>query len=300
MRIGLSLYSLDQEIRTGRMSLESAITWAAEQGAQCVELVPFSYSFEREDGSIDQEAIKNARQAARLAGIPLVNYSVLADLCKTDDAAFEAEISRVKKHVDIAAALGLQKMRHDISAFRRPRDENGVLYFEQLFPRMVEAAGRIADHAQQYGITTLLENHGFFVNGTDRCERLVLAVNKENYRMLLDTGNIVCVDEDPAASAKRLAPLCGMIHLKDFYIRTRDPGDTTEFDCAGSWFRSNYGRYLRGAIMGQGDMDMYEILGIIKQSGYDGDIVIEFEGFEEPKYASRVSLDNAKRIWAAV
>ena len=47
-------------------------------------------------------------------------------------------------------------------------------------------------------------------------------------------------------------------------------------------------------------MDMYEILGTIKAAGYDGDIAIEFEGFEEPKYASRVSLDNAKRIWKEV
>ena len=204
------------------------------------------------------------------------------------------------KHVDIAAELGVERMRHDISAFRRPRDENGVTHFERLFPRMVEAATRISEYAKTLGITTMLENHGFFVNGCDRCERLVRAVNRDNYKLLLDTGNIACVDEDPAVAAKRLSPLCGMIHLKDFYIRRRDPGDTTEFDCGGHWFRSNHGRYLRGSIMGQGDLDMYEILGAIKQSGYDGNIAIEFEGFEEPKYASRVSLDNARRIWNEV
>lgn len=300
MRIGISLYSINQEILEGRMTLESAIAWAASQGAECAELVPFSYKFEKEDGSIDHKTIQIAKKASRDAGIPLVNYSILADLCKTDKAEFEAEIARVKKHVDIAAELELPRMRHDISAFRRPRGENGVMFFEELFPRMVEAATRISEHAATYGITTLLENHGFFANGCDRCERLVRAVNRDNYKMLLDTGNIVCVDEDPAVAAKRLAPLCEMIHLKDFYIRRRDPGDTTEFDCAGSWFRSNHGRYLRGAIMGQGDMDMYEILGIIKRSGYNGDIAIEFEGFEEPKYATRVSLDNAKRIWKEV
>ncbi|NLX82589.1 MAG: sugar phosphate isomerase/epimerase [Clostridiales bacterium] len=300
MRIGLSLYSINQEIVEGRMTLETAIQWAADQGAECAELVPFSYTFVKDDGRTDHDTIKKAVTASKTAGIPLVNYSILADLCKTDDAAFEKEVERVKMHVDIAAELGTPRMRHDISAFRRPRGENGVKYFEELFPRMVEAASRISEHAEQYGITTLLENHGFFANGCDRCERLVLAVNRDNYKMLLDTGNIVCVDEDPAVAAKRLAPYCSMIHLKDFYIRRKDPGDTTEFDCAGSWFRSNHGRFLRGSIMGQGDMDMYEILATIKASGYDGDIAIEFEGFEEPKYASRVSLDNAKRIWAEV
>lgn len=300
MKLGLSLYSINREIREGRMTLASAIDWAAAQGAECAELVPFSYKFVNEDDSIDFETINVAKKAARDAGIELVNYSVLANLCIEDDEAFEAEVERVKKHVTIAAELGLPRMRHDISAFRRPRDENGVVYFEQLFPRMVEAATRISEYAQTVGVTTMLENHGFFVNGCDRCERLVRAVNRDNYKLLLDTGNITCVDEDPAVAAWKLSPLAEMIHLKDFYIRQRDPGDTTEFDCGGRWFKSNMGRYLRGSIMGQGDLDMYLILGEIKKSGYDGNIAIEFEGFEEPKYASRVSLDNARRIWNEV
>ncbi len=300
MKLGLSLYSINREIREGRMTLKTAIEWAASQGAECVELVPFSYKFEHDDGSIDYDTIKIAKDTARDAGVPLVNYSVLANLIDEDDAAFEAEIARVKKHVDIAAELGLPRMRHDISAFRRTREELGVAYFEKLFPRMVEAATRISEYAATRGVTTLLENHGFFVNGCDRCERLVRAVNRDNYKMLLDTGNIACVDEDPSAAAQKLAPLCEMIHLKDFYIRKRDPGDTTEFDCGGHWFRSNAGRYLRGSILAQGDLDLYEILGAIKASGYDKNIAIEFEGFEEPKYASRVSLDNARRIWNEV
>ena len=300
MKIGLSLYSLNREIVAGRMTLQSAIEWAASQGAECVELVPFSYKFEHDDGSIDHATIAVAKKAAADAGVELVNYSVLADLCSEDDAVFEAEIRRAMRHVDIAAELGLPRMRHDISSFRRTREELGVAYFEALFPRMVEGASRIAEHAATRGVTTMLENHGFFVNGCDRCERLVRAVNRDNYKMLLDTGNIICVDEDPITAAQKLSPLCEMIHLKDFYIRWRDPGDTTEFDCGGSWFRSNAGRYLRGSIMGQGDLDVYAILGAIKASGYDKNIAIEFEGFEDPKYASRVSLDNARRIWSEV
>ena len=105
MRIGLSLYSINQEIVEGRMTLETAIQWAADQGAECAELVPFSYTFVKDDGSIDHETIKKAVNASKNAGIPLVNYSILADLCKTDDAEYEAEIERVKPHVDIAAEL---------------------------------------------------------------------------------------------------------------------------------------------------------------------------------------------------
>ncbi len=300
MLLGLSSYSLDPVIASGEMTLLEAIDWAAAQGAECMEMVPFAFKFMDDERKIDSEFIKSVVRRANDAGIKLVNYSVLADLCKEDPAELRDEVERVKRHVDVAAELGVPVMRHDVSAFRRPHGENGLEYFEKLMPLMVDSAGEIADHAAKYGMTTLIENHGFFANGCDRVERILRAVNRDNYGLLLDTGNIACVDEDPAAAAHRLAAQARMIHLKDFYIRKRDPGDSTMFDCGGHWFRSMAGRFLRGSILAQGDLDIWEILGEIKHSGYDGAIAIEFEGFEEPKYASKVGLDNARRIWNEV
>ena len=114
------------------------------------------------------------------------------------------------------------------------------------------------------------------------------------------TGNVICVDEDPAVAAQTLAPITRMVHLKDFYVRHRDPGDSTPFDCAGSWFRSRGGKYLRGAILAQGDLDVYATLAALKCAGYDGNIVVEFEGMEDARYATSVGLNNARRIWNEV
>ncbi|MBQ7655852.1 MAG: sugar phosphate isomerase/epimerase, partial [Clostridia bacterium] len=192
------------------------------------------------------------------------------------------------------------RMRHDVTAFRRPLNQNTLADFERWLPVLVESAKRVTEHAKSRGVMTMIENHGFFANGCDRVERILNLVNDENYGLLLDTGNIVCVDEDAAVAAETLAPRTRMVHLKDFYIRTRDPGDATQFDCAGSWFRSRGGKYLRGAILAQGDLDMWSILHSLKASGYDGDIAIEFEGLEDAQYASTVGLQNARRIWNEV
>ena len=300
MLLGISSYCVDNVIERGEMTLLDAIDWAAAQGAECMELVPFAFSFLDDAGNIDSEFIRKVVRRASDAGVKLVNYSVLADLCKEDPAEFAAEVKRIKRHVDVAAEIGVPVMRHDVSAFRRPHGENGIEFFDRLLPRIVEGASEITAYAKTLGVRTLIENHGFFANGCDRVERILNAVNDENYGLLLDTGNIACVDEDPAVAAQRLAGRARMIHLKDFYIRKRDPGDTTLFDCGGHWFRSMANRYLRGAILAQGDLDIWEILGAIKHSGYDGNIAIEFEGLEESRYATRVSLDNARRIWNEV
>ncbi|GHU72000.1 sugar phosphate isomerase [Clostridia bacterium] len=300
MKLGISSYCLDSLIQSGKLTLRAAIDWAVRQGAELLELVPFAFTFETDSGNINYDAIADVRRWAADAGIELANYSVLADLCKDDPRELAAEIGRVKRHIDIAAALGLRCMRHDISAFRRPRGQNGVAEFDRLLPQMADAAGELADHAAACGVTTLVENHGFFVNGCDRIERLIRAVDRPNFALLLDTGNIACVDEIPEVGALRLTPLAKMIHLKDFYIRRTDPGDAHDFDCAGSWFQTQAGRYLRGSILGQGDLDIVEILSAVKHSGYDGAIAIEFEGLEEPQYATKVSLDNARRFWDSI
>lgn len=301
MMFGISSYCLDRVIESGQMTLPEAIDWAASQGAECMELVPFSFRFDDpKTRKIDEALIKSTVKRAADAGIQLANYSVLSDLCKEDEAEWEAEIARVCHEVDIAAQLGIPRMRHDISAFRRPLGENGLEPFDRLLPRMVEGAKRITEHARQLGLVTMIENHGFFVNGCDRVERVLRGVNDDNYRLLLDTGNIACMDEDPEVAAARLAGQAEAVHLKDFYIRKRDPGDSTQFDCGGHWFRSLHGRYLRGAILGQGDLDVWAMLGAIKNAGFDGPLVIEFEGLEEARYATSVSLSNARRIWNQV
>ena len=300
MRIGLTSYSLDRDIEQGKMTLLEAIDWAAAHGAECMELVPFAFRFDDKDtGKIDTAFIGQVKRRAQDAGILLVNYSILADFCREGEE-LEKEIARVCHQVDIAAELGVPKMRHDVCGFRRPHAENTLKDFDRWLPVMAQAAARVTAHGREMGVKTMIENHGFFANGCDRVERILNLVNDENYGLLLDTGNIVCVDEDAAVAAQTLAPLTRMVHLKDFYIRTRDPGDATQFDCAGSWFRSRGGKYLRGAILAQGDLDMWSILHSIKASGYDGDIVIEFEGLEDAPYASAVGMQNARRIWNEV
>lgn len=42
---------------------------------------------------------------------------------------------------------------------------------------------------------------------------------------------------------------------------------------------------------------MYGVFRVLKQSGYDGYISVEFEGMEDCRTASCIAMDNVRRLW---
>ncbi len=298
LKVGISSYSLVNYLEDKRMTILDAIDYISEVGGESIELVPFGFELLGDDNLIEQ-----VKARAKEKGIYISNYAILADLLMEDEASRRAEIERVKSHVEVAYKLGLDKMRHDVSSFRRPMSSNTAKNFEREFSLMVEGCIEIADYAKERGITTLVENHGFFVNGSDRVIRLVENVNRDNFGICLDIGNFLCVDEFPETAILKCLPYTKMIHLKDFYIRkaSRLPNIGGHFRCdSGSWFATIGGNMLRGAIFGQGDIDMFDVMKKIKHSGYSGDLSLEFEGMEDGKIGCQVGFNTVMDILSLV
>jgi sugar phosphate isomerase/epimerase len=135
-----------------------------------------------------------------------------------------------------------------------------------------------------------VENHGFFCQDSDRVEKLYCAVGHPNFGLLADMGNFLCADEAPGNAFSRVAPYAFYAHAKDFHVKSvmlPDPGE--------GFFRSRSGNYLRGAIIGHGDVPVRHCLTALKKAGYDGYIAIEFEGIEEPVRGIAIGLANLRR-----
>lgn len=296
MKLGVSTYSLLRAIQAG-MSVTDVIAWTADNGGEHVEIVPLGFQLLGNDALIDA-----VRDKASEVGIDISNYAIGADFSKEDEAAYRAEIDRVKTEIDVVHRLGAKLMRCDVVGWRPPTDgEISIVGFERVLPRLVEACRELADYAAEKDITLTVENHGYFVNGSDRVIRLIEAVGRPNYRMTLDTGNFWCVEEDPVIATKKCAPYAAMVHLKDFYYRKpRVAADGTRVAPSNMWFGTTGGNYLRGAIVGDGDIDLWESIAAIKHSGYDGYVSIEFEGHEECRQGTKAGMENARKIWDSV
>ena len=119
------------------------------------------------------------------------------------------------------------------------------------------------------GVLTMTENHGFFSQDSDRVEKLYTAVNHPNFALLCDMGNFMCADENPALAVARVAPYTRYVHAKDFIWRSYNDADPGE-----GAFQTRAGNYLRGTIVGHGNVPVKQCLHILKAAGYDGTIAI--------------------------
>jgi sugar phosphate isomerase/epimerase len=306
MNIGLSIYSLFGSLRAGKMTPLDAVQWIADKGGEHVEIVDFVVNLLDND-----DMIARIREKSEKCGLRISAYDVAVNLVQKDRDMYKRELDKAFKYIDTAHKLGAGIMRSDLYNVSSGFGKDDAEYFEEILPDLACGAGELADYAGQYGLTVTIENHGTMLNGSERVRRFVRAVNRDNYKITLDVGNALCVDERPDVCVRALLPWAATVHFKDFYVRkdevaigvkyVNDKGETAAAppDRSGfgsPWFKSSHGRYLRGAIVGHGEIDIREIVGILRNGGYDGNLTIEFEGIEDCELGSRMGLRNLTSI----
>lgn len=286
MRIGVSSYSFVRLVRSGALA---EVDIPAKAKAMGFDVVEFS-AFNLPSGVSPEEHADRLRAAAESAGIPIANYTIGADFLNGSNGDLAAEIARVRGEVDIARRLGAPGMRHDATR-GFAADHQGPRSFDAALPRLVEGCRAVTEYAAGFGIRTMVENHGFFCQDSERVEKLVCAVGHPNFGTLVDMGNFICADENPATAVGRVMPYAFHCHAKDFHLK---PG-TQPFPGEG-WNLSRGGGFWRGAIIGHGDVPVLQCLRAMRRAGYDGVLSIEFEGLEDPLQGIALGQKNLRRL----
>jgi len=283
MKLGVSSYSFARYARGGKIDLFGTIKMAAEIGFDGIEFAGFGSDAE---GADQIEFAKKVKDATAEAGLAMMSWTIGADFLRA--ASVEDEIARLRGQVDICQALGAPMMRHDATG-GFPDRKNGLAEYIEALPLVAKGYAGVTEYAAGKGIKTMIENHGFFFQDSDRVEALINKVGNPNFGALVDIGNFLCADEEPMRAVKRMAPYAFHVHAKDFHVKCpcADPGE--------GWFRSRGGVPLRGSIIGHGNVNTKACIDILKEAGYDGFLSIEFEGMEDNRRAVEIGLANLRR-----
>lgn len=286
MRIGVSSYSFHQLVSTGAMTQLEVIPKAREMGFDVIEFSAFTLP----EGETPLSFAPKVRAECDRVGIAVANYTIYADFLNGSGGDWQAEVARLKDEVRVAAILGSPGMRHD-ATWGPSKDRVGAKSFDALLPILADGCRAVTDFASGFGIRTMVENHGYFAQDSERVEKLVAAVDHPNFGLLVDMGNFLCADEDPAAAVARALPYAFHVHAKDFHVKSGlepDPGE--------GWFQSRAGNYLRGAIIGHGNAPIAQCVRLLKRAGYDGVLSVEFEGLEDPLKGIALGQANLRRF----
>jgi len=277
----VSSYSFGAEADESRLGTLGVIEKAKEMGFDGIEFVENAYT--------NPEKAHLIREKCEEIGIQPVNLCVGGNLALENRDDLTKEVERLKEMVDIAALMGVSMMRHDVAygPFRRTYNTS----YDAALPYIAEGAREVTEYARTKGIRTMTENHGFFSQDALRVEKLINAVNHPNFGALVDIGNFMCADEDPSHSVEMGIRYAFQLHCKAIYFKSGNeiaPGD--------GWFCTRSGNYLRGSIIGFGSAKAAQSIRILRNSGYDGYMSIEFEGGDDVFWALGQGLKNLKRF----
>ncbi len=279
MKICVSSYSFSKLMAKGELNQLSAIAKAKEMGFDGIEFA----GIEPHDGSAKAEYAKKLRDEADRLDYTITSFVFGADLINgTDGRTPEQEVEYAKSMVDIGGILGVPVIRHD------------VLYslgeyadFDALLPVLSNRVRKITEYAAGKGIRTSVENHGFICQDPDRCVALYKTVNHPNFGLLCDIGNFLCADAEPGMAVEMVAPYAVFAHAKDFCVKNADQPNPGR-----GFFQSRGGNYLKGTIIGHGNVPVVQCLQTLKNAGYDGYLSLEFEGMEDTVEALSIGLEN--------
>ncbi len=288
MKLGVSSYSFSRYLSDGRLDMSGVIKATAEIGFEGIEFSGFGPEAE---GVNEVEFARRMKDECAAAGLKIMSWTIGADFLNAPGGSLESEITRLHGMVDVAVALGAPVMRHDATG-GFPGRKNNLTDFIEALPIVAKGYRGVTEYAVDKGVKTMIENHGYFFQDSDRVEALVEKVNHPNFGVLVDIGNFLCADEEPMRAVKRVAPYAFHVHTKDFHVKCAcaDPGD--------GWFKSRGGTPLRGAIVGHGNVNVKGCLKLLKDAGYDGFISIEFEGMEDNRQALEMGYANLVRYTA--
>jgi L-ribulose-5-phosphate 3-epimerase len=215
------------------------------------------------------------KQHAFRHGVALVAVSAHHNFVTPDAEKRRAEIDKLCRWVDVAYELGAPAVRAfggrwatrpNFSGFMAARGEEPPLegFTEEDGYAWSAEAFRIASYyAGRRGVTLLLENHWGFTGTSAGVLRILRQVASPWLKVVLDTGNFnFC--PDPYMEMAALAPHAALVHAKT---------------------------YVGGGIYYTGELDYRRIIQLLRETGYQGYLSLEFEGQAHPDAGIPESLE---------
>lgn len=266
-KLSLAAYSFHRDLPTGwpkpgrtdaPMTLEDFIEFCAEMNLDGTELT--SYYF---PPAVTHDYLMRLKELTFRLGLDVSGTAIGNDFCLPSGPDRDFHLAMTKSWIDYSATLGAPVIR--IFAGNVPQGDSA----EAALDRCVAGINECLQYAATKGVVLALENHGGITATPDQLLAIVERVDESPwFGINFDSGNFYTAD--PYAELERIAPYAMNAQLK------------VSVTAAGQRQPTDFGR----------------VVNILKQAGYRGYLVLEYEESDQPRERIPVILDQLRELIA--
>jgi len=253
LKLSLAQWSLHRQFNGGHLNANDFAS--ISMNTYNINAIEYVNQFYKDSGE-DEKFWINMKERADNVGVKslLIMVDDEGDLGLTNDMERKKSVENHFKWINAAKILDCHSIR--VNAF-------GESEKEAFRTAIIDGMGQLSDYAAKENINVIIENHGLFSSDGKLITDIVKQVNKSNFGTLPDFGNW-CLSAKWGSTQGD----CG-----ETYDRYEGVSEFLPFAKAVSAKSYNFNAKGEDVII-----DYYKMLQIVKKSGYNGYIGIEYEG----------------------
>jgi len=257
--IGLAEWSLNKALDKGDITnMEFPSIAKNEYGINIVEYVNQFFM----DKATDKKYLNEL--FSRTQDLGVINHLIMiddeGDLGNTDQSKRNIAVDNHKKWVEAAKFLGCDSIRVNAQ---------GEGSMESVSNAAIEGLGSLADFALDYDINVIVENHGGYSSDGKWLLNVIEKTSRNNIGTLPDFGNF-CISGAWGSTQEECS------NKYDKYLGVKEMMPYAKSVSAKSYDFDDEGNCM--------ETDFYKMLEIVKKSGYNKYISIEYEGTRLSEY----------------
>ncbi len=227
------------------------------------------------------------RKVANDAGLPIFSYIFGADLAVPPDEQQQA-LDSAFALLDRTAELGSPL------AFLLPGFVKEGFSLVDQRSWMIDGLSKCAEHAHYIGVKILIENLDYppgraLTGRSSQVTAICQEIDSPGLGRIYDCGATRFVDEDPFEALEQSIPYLAHVHLKN----NRLVGAEERVE---RYVEADSGRRYLNTALEDGEIDIAGVLGELSRRRYDGYMLIEYQGEDDPREAMKRNVEYLRRL----
>lgn len=259
LKLSLAAYSVRKYLTApagspGAIDLIGFVDYCAKLGLGGAELT--SYYFPNE---FNGQYLRALKRHAHMVGLSISGGAIRNDFCQAPGGKLDEDLAHTQAWVKNYAVLGAPVIRVFAGGVPKGDTEDAAI------ARCVANLETACDAAGKHGIILALENHGGITSKAQTMLKIVQAVNSPWFGVNLDSGNFSS-GSDPYEELAMIAPYAVNAQIK------------VEMTVGGK----------------KEPADLKRIVKILRDAGYSGWLVLEYEAAPDPYEAIPKHIDELR------